>query len=221
MTKVFSGDKKQGKSLLYRFENKLKNILVPLVPSFIQTYHLTYTTIVWTLLNIYVGLSYSGGLAILWLVNLAIVGQYITDVLDGEIGRRRNTGLIKWGFYMDHFLDYIFLSSIVFVGYMISPVGLELWYFGLVVVLGSYMVNSFLSFAATNKFQISYFGIGPTESRIVFIIINVYIMYAGTSYFTYIIPSIFIICLIGLIVNTYMIQKNLWSIDMKEKQKLK
>jgi phosphatidylglycerophosphate synthase len=30
-----------------------------------------------------------------------IVFQYITDLLDGEIGRKRNTGLIKWGFYMD------------------------------------------------------------------------------------------------------------------------
>ena len=34
------------------------------------------------------------------------------------------------------------------------------------------MAVSFLSFAATNQFQIAYYGIGPTEIRIGYVALN-------------------------------------------------
>jgi len=119
---------------------------------------------------------------------------------------------------MDHFLDYIFLCSLVFVGYMISPVGLEVWYFALVVILGGFMVNSFLSFGATNEFQIYYYGCGPTEMRVVFIIINMFIVYFGTGSFAILLPATVVVCLLGLIINTYQIQQKLWRHDMQVKR---
>jgi hypothetical protein len=115
---------------------------------------------------------------------------------------------------MDHFLDFIFLCSLVFVGYMISPPGLEPWYFALLVILGAYMVNSFLLFAATNEFAIYYYGIGPTETRVVFILINTYIILFGTNRFPLLLPLAVILCLIGLLVNSYQIHRRLWAMDM-------
>lgn len=117
----FGGDKKVGRSLLSRPENYLKNWAVPKIPESIETYHLTMMTLVWSLINICLGFLARMHLKFLWLVSLMILFQYLTDLFDGELGRQRNTGLIKWGFYMDHLLDYIFLCSLVFVGYMISP----------------------------------------------------------------------------------------------------
>jgi len=212
--KQFGGDKKVGRSLLTRPENILKNWAVPKIPKTIETYHLTLMTLLWSLMNVVFRFFARGNLQYLWLVSLMIVFQYLTDLFDGEVGRQRNTGLIKWGFYMDHFLDYIFLCSLVFVGYMISPAGLEIWYFVLVVLLGAYMVSSFLSFAATNEFQIYYYGIGPTEMRVVFILINTFIIYVGTRYFFILLPVVAALCLIGLVINTYQIQKRLWRLDM-------
>ena len=119
---------------------------------------------------------------------------------------------------MDHFLDYLFLCSLVFVGYMISPVGLEIWYFALLVILGAFMVNSFLSFAATNEFQIYYYGFGPTEMRVVFILINTFIIIFGTNNFNVLLPMVVLLCLVGLIINTYQIHKRLWRLDMQTKQ---
>ena len=87
------------------------------------------------------------------------------------------------------------------------------------MILGSYMVNSFLSFAATNEFQISYFRIGPTETRVVFIAINTYIILFGTSHFELLLPMVVGACLLGLVINTYQIQKQLWDMDMKAKKK--
>ena len=200
-----------------RPENLLKNWAVPKIPRRIETYHLTLMTLIWSLINVILAFYAKENLQFLWLVSLMILFQYLTDLFDGELGRQRNTGLIKWGFYMDHFLDYIFLCSFVFVGYMISPDGLEIWYFALVVILGAYMVSSFLSFAATNEFQIYYYRMGPTEVRVVFILINTFVIYFGTRYFNILLPIVVALCLFGLIVNTFQVQKKLWHRDMQAK----
>lgn len=216
--KTFAGDKKVGQSLLTRPENNLKQWAVPKIPGWLETYHLTYMTLGWSLVNVILAFYAKANLKLLWLVSLMIVLQYLSDLFDGEVGRQRDTGLIKWGFYMDHFLDYIFLCSLVFVGYMISPEGLEIWYFALVVILGGYMVNSFLSFGATNEFQIYYYGVGPTETRVVFILINTYIIFYGTGQFDILLPATIILCLFGLVVNCYQIQKKLWEYDIQVKE---
>lgn len=79
------------------------------------------------------------------------------------------------------------------------------------------MVNSFLSFAATNEFKISYLGIGPTEVRLIFIIINSLIILFGKTYMAPALPLILIFSLLGLIVTVYRTQKYLWKIDMNKK----
>ncbi len=213
----FGGDKKVGRSLLSEPETRLKNWAVPKIPKGVETHHLTLMTLLWSGINVILGFYARENLRFLWLVSLMIVLQYLTDLFDGELGRQRDTGLIKWGFYMDHFLDYIFLCSLVFVGYMISPAGLEIWYFALLVIVGAHMVNSFLSFAATNQFQIFYCGIGPTEMRVVFILINTFIIAFGTGSFHLLLPAVNALCLGALVVNTYNIQRMLWRIDMEAK----
>ncbi len=218
--KQFGGDKKVGKSLLSNPERSLKAWVVPKIPSFIETHHLTMMTLVWSLINVILGFFAKDNLSVLWLVSLMIVLQYLTDLFDGELGRQRDTGLIKWGFFMDHFLDFIFLCSLVFVGYMISPAGLEIWYVALLVILGAFMVSSFLFFAATNAFQIYYYGIGPTETRVVFILVNIFIIIFGTAGFPILLPLVVIACLAGLIVNVYQIQKRLWTLDMDAKSEI-
>jgi phosphatidylglycerophosphate synthase len=213
----FGGDKKVGRSLLSSLENRFKFWAVPKIPPYIETHHLTLMTLLWSIINIILGFYVKRSLHFLWLVSLMIIFQYITDLFDGELGRQRNTGLVKWGFFMDHFLDYIFLCSLVFVGYMIAPTGLEIWYFALVVILGGFMVNSFLSFAATNQFEIYYYGLGPTETRLIIILMNTYIIFFSTKHFFILLPLVVFICLAGLIINTYQIQKKLWAIDMEIK----
>lgn len=80
------------------------------------------------------------------------------------------------------------------------------------------MVNSFLSFAATNEFEISYLKIGPTEIRILFIIINTLYIFFGKTYLFFALPLSFALTVIGLIVVVYKTQKRLWEIDMKNKE---
>lgn len=216
-TKAFAGDKKVGKSLLTRPENKLKQWLIPGIPRTIETYHLTMGTLVWSAVNVLIAFHVRDNPALLWGVSLMIVLQYLTDLLDGELGRQRETGLVKWGFYMDHFLDFLFLCSLVFVGYMLAPGGTEAWCFALLVILAAFMVNSFLSFGATNEFEIYHYGFGPTEMRVVFILINTFLIQFGTANLDLLIPATVGVCLAGLVIQSYQIHRKLWNHDMRVK----
>ena len=156
--------------------NFLKAAL-PWVPQQVSTVHLTLMTIAWSVGVIIAGYLSQGDMRWLWLFNICIFMQYVTDMLDGQVGRSRNTGLIKWGFYMDHFLDYIFLSSIV-MGYSFL---LPSSYFFLTLLCltftAGFMVHTFMDFSITNNFKISCNQFGVSEMRWVLILFNILLMF--------------------------------------------
>tara|TARA_Y100000034_G_scaffold136664_1_gene214752 strand:+ start:2896 stop:3558 length:663 start_codon:yes stop_codon:yes gene_type:complete len=217
MMEKFSGDKKEGEWLLVKWEKRFVSRNLEKVPKWIETYHLTLLTLLWGVLVVFFGFLAKNDLNWLWGVSLMIVFQYVTDMFDGAVGRYRKTGLVKWGFYMDHFLDYVFLYSILIAYvFVLQEISLTVVLIG--VILGAFMVNSFLSFAATNKFEISYFGVGPSEIRFLFIIFNIFVIYLGVEFLELIIPYILILGLIFLIGVVFKTQKKLWKIDMNGKR---
>ena len=214
----FGGDKKIGKWAFANLERRMVAWLVPRVPSWLETYHLTMLTLAWSIGIVVASLLASRNIHWLWLVSGLIALQYLSDVLDGAVGRYRDTGLIKWGFYMDHFLDFLFLASIV-VGYSLAlPDIPAYWFFALLVVGGALMVNSFLSFAATNEFQISTLGIGPTEIRLFFIVSNAAMVFFGTAWLPVALPVILGILAITLVWSVWQSHRRIWRIDMENKR---
>lgn len=218
-TPPFAGDKKVGQSILHRPERALVAWGTPRIPRGVETYHLTLLTILFSGVNLWLGVQARGNLQWLWLVSLMIVLQYVTDLFDGAIGRARNTGLIKWGFYMDHFLDYIFLGSLVMVGYLVAPADAQLgiYYVVLLILTGGFMVSSFLSFASTNQFEIFIYGLGPTETRLGIIAINTLIIVTGTGHFRYTVPLLCVACAAGLVAVVWRTSTTLWALDMAAK----
>lgn len=216
---AFKGDQKTGRWLLADGEEKLKQWLVPKVPAKIETYHLTLSTLLWCAGIILFSFLARYQIHFLWFVSFFIFAQYITDLLDGAIGRQRNTGLVKWGYYMDHFLDYIFLCSIL-IGYGLMVEDHNKYFlFYILMLFGAFMVNSFLSFAATGNFRISYLGVGPTEMRIVFILVNTFIIFFNEKFnMTLLLPITLVGATFGLFVVVYQTQKQLWKVDMEAKR---
>jgi archaetidylinositol phosphate synthase len=214
---LFQGDKKFGQSILHTQEDWLKQRLIPLVPRGIETHHLTLLSIAWSLLVIAFSYLARRNLNWLWAVSAMITAQYITDLLDGAIGRLRNTGLVKWGFYMDHFLDFMFLCAIL-IGYAILiPQAFRTNLFFIMALFMGFMVHAFLSFAATNRFQIAYMGFGPTEMRIGFILVNFVILQTGAMIIVKVMPFLLIATLFALFISVYRFQQELWRIDMAAK----
>lgn len=210
-------DTKDGLGLLGRAENRLKHALVPFVPKSVETYHLTLATIAWSALVLVFSYLAQTNINWLWGASATILAQYLTDLLDGEIGRQRNTGLVKWGFYMDHFLDYIFLCAII-IGYaLLLPASHYIELLFILALLTAFMVNSFLRYSVTETFKIAYLGIGPTEIRLLFIIINTLIIIFGKTYMAFALPYVLAISAIGLVVVVYRTQKIAWERDLGKK----
>jgi phosphatidylglycerophosphate synthase len=216
--KEFGGDKKVGTSILGGLEKSFVDKHVSRIPNGIETYHLTMMTVIWSVGTIMFGYLASKHIAWIWGMSLMLVFQYATDLFDGAVGRHRNTGLIKWGFYMDHFLDFIFSCSIVIAYALMAPEGLEFYFYCLLALSGAFLVNSYLLFASTNEFRIYYYGFGPTEIRLVYIIINTIIFFFGIEIFWFWVPIIFVLNIAILIYLIYNSQKRLWVMDMEHKK---
>lgn len=217
---TFNGDKKVSVSFLGKWEKRFVEKTIHLIPPGIETYHLTLSTILWSALIIVFSYMAQNNIHWMWGTSVMIVLQYLTDLFDGAVGRLRNTGLIRWGYYMDHFLDYVFLCSIL-IGYSFLFNDKFNSLFFILAVLVAYMVNSFLAFAATNEFKIEHLGIGPTEIRLLFIIINTLLIIFHKTYLVTLLPYVLIFCLLGLVYVTYKTQQEIWKKDMELKEQMK
>lgn len=200
------------------WENQFRARWVPRLPSWLETWHLTYLTLLWSGLIVLCGWQARENLNWLWLSSLVVVAQYLSDLFDGALGRYRNTGLIKWGYYMDHLLDYLFQSAIITGYLLIAPEGLTLYFIGMLVLSTGFMVSSFLSFAATNRFEIYFLGIGPTEIRVAIIALNTAIILLGTNWWPVTVPIFFWCLTIGLTAMVWQTQRQLWQQDMRLKR---
>ncbi len=214
----FAGDKKHGQSVLGPYEKKLVQRSVRHVPSWLHSNHLTMMTVGWSLGTILFGWLAASNPLWLFAMSAMVVGQYVTDSLDGAVGRARDTGLVKWGFFMDHFLDLLFAGSVV-IGYaLLAPAGMGVWFMALLLLTCATMAVSFLSFAATNRFQISWFGIGPTEIRIGYIALNTLVFFTGTGIFWWGVPLLVVANVGALILVAHNAHKTLWRMDMEAKE---
>ena len=150
----FGGAFKKGQSLLGPIEKRFVNRWVGTIPKRLETYHLTMMTILWSALVILSAwqAQKAGYIIWFWGVSIAIFLQYLTDLFDGAVGRERNTGLVKWGFYMDHFLDFIFQCALIVAYALISPPELNLqWWFFAILAITQRFYGKFISFIRSNQ----------------------------------------------------------------------
>ena len=214
MTEVFAGDKKKGSSLLGPLERRFIDWGVTKIPKPIMSHHLTYVTLFWS-----AGIIASGWLAIdhrgwLHVISVMVFGQWLTDAFDGSLGKYRQQGLVKWGFFMDHILDLLFAGSIVIAySFLVDAKWLVFLFMILLLITCATMAVSFLSFAATNEFQIAYYGIGPTEIRIGYIALNTFVYFAGTEIFSWGVPVVVGLNVIAFAVMVIRASRHLWQLD--------
>ena len=218
----FCGDKKLPmRTLLAKYERKFIDNNVAKFPSWIQGYHLTLMTIPLSIGLIVFGYLAGSNYHWLWLSSVMIFLQWFTDSFDGALGRFRDTGIPKWGFYMDHLLDFVFMCAIL-IGYSFLFEGFnrQIVYF-LIPIFGCFMVSSYLAFGATGEFKITYLWSGPTEMRIWFIILNVLIIMLGVGFIEKILIYILLASILFLCIVVYRTQKYIWKIDKAEAKRAK
>jgi phosphatidylglycerophosphate synthase len=219
-TQQFAGARKTNTSFLTPLERRLAPAVLPRIPSWLETYHLTMLTLVWSLLILLFSYLAASDIRWLWLVSVMIFLQYVTDHYDGKIGKYRNTGLVRWGYYMDHLLDYFFLCSVI-IGYaFILPEHSRYQILFMLAIFAGYEMSTFLAFAATDCLQISYLRFGPTEFRLALIVINTLLVLFGTRYMISGLKYVNIGAAIGLSVLIYRTHKIVWALDVKQRSSL-
>src|SRR5919112_676867 len=210
---------KAGSSLLSPLERRLAARAVPRIPSWLGTHHLTLMTLLWCAGLVLFGRLARGDARWLWGSSAMVALQWATDFFDGKVGKHRDTGLVRWGFYMDHLLDFAFLCAVLGGYAFVLPERARLGLFLVLAVFGGFMVNSFLAFAATGRFHISHGKLGPTEFRLALVVINSLVVFYGTRRMTKVLPYVAACGFVALCVLAYRTQRELWHKDMEQRRR--
>ena len=219
-TQHFAGATKTNTSFLTPLERRIAPVVLQRIPSWLETYHLTMLTLVWSVFILLFSYFAASDIRWLWPVSAMIFLQYVTDHYDGKIGKYRNTGLVRWGYYMDHLLDYFFLCSVI-IGYaFILPERSRYQILFTLAIFAGYEMSTFLAFAATDRLKISYLKFGPTEFRLALIVINALLVQFGTRYMVSGLKYVNVGGAIGLSLLIYRTHKVVWGLDMNSKRRL-
>jgi phosphatidylglycerophosphate synthase len=107
----------------------------------------------------------------LWAASALLVVQWIGDSLDGTLARVRGIERPTYGYYLDHLVDAIATAAIG-IGLGLSP--FMLLSVGTLIVVAYLIlsINVYLESFAFNRFSIGYGKIGPTEIRLILILLN-------------------------------------------------
>ena len=116
--------------------------------------------------------------AFLWVASLGFVINWFGDSLDGTLARYRKIERPKYGFFVDHTMD-CFSEVLVVMGLGLSP---YVTFSVACLALIGYLLMSVLVYIRTyvyGVFQISYGKFGPTEVRVILILLNVVMYFLG------------------------------------------
>jgi len=151
----------------------------------------------------------AGWPAMLWLASVGFVLNWFGDSLDGTVARVREIERPHFGFFLDKCTD-ILAHALFAVGLGLST--LIRWELAMAGLASFFMVSmlSLIRVGAGSSFDIAYFGIGMTEIRCMFVLLNSAVFFFppqpiqafGTS-FTY--PNLLVVVWIAGHVSVFLV----------------
>ena len=112
----------------------------------------------------------------LWLASLGFIINWYGDSLDGTLARVRHCQRPNYCYYLDHSIDAI-NEIFMFIGIGLSPfLDIRLAMAGLIIYF-LLTINVSINAHLKGEFRLTYAKMGPTELRIIMIIINTLIIY--------------------------------------------
>lgn len=158
-------------SILNAAEKKLLVWIAERLPRRMTSNHLTFIGMFGALV-VAVGYALSSrDIQWLWLASFGFVINWFGDSLDGSVARVRGEQRPVYGFFLDHNIDCI-NEMMMFVGVGLSPLmNMDIT----LVVLALYLmlsVSVYIDAHLKNEFKLTYGGMGPTELRLIVIVVN-------------------------------------------------
>ena len=107
----------------------------------------------------------------LWLASLGYVVNWYGDSLDGTLARVRGAQRPIYGFYLDHNIDGVTMAIMCIGAGMSTMLNLYI----AMAVLAVYLLLSisvYINAHLKGEFKLTYAGMGPTEFRLIMIVVN-------------------------------------------------
>lgn len=208
-------------SILSRLEKKALVWMALRIPKKINSDHLTVIGFIGALISSAGYILSNLESNFLWIASFGLVINWFGDSLDGTLARVRNAQRPIYGFFIDHSIDGLTVFAIC-VGAGLSP---YISFAVAMLILAGYLLLSILTYINTylkGEFKISYNKLGPTEFRLIVILINTLFIYypTGNQYFVLIGVTLSLFDVIGIVIAfilfiiylvNFLIDKNKYS----------
>ena len=157
-------------SFLNAAEKKALVLLAERQPKWMTSDILTFIGFLGAVI-IAVGYALSANPVFLWLASFGWIINWYGDSLDGTLARVRKQQRPVYGFFIDHTVDCI-NESIMIIGIGMSPF---MQFDVAIMCLVAYLLISvyvYISAHLKGEFKLTYGKMGPTELRVILIIVN-------------------------------------------------
>jgi len=163
-------------SILNPYEKKILVYLAERMPAWVTSDMLTFVGFLGALI-VAAGYALSNlNLNWLWLANFGFFVNWFGDSLDGSLARVRGTQRKKYGFFIDHNVDVI-NECIMFTGVGLSPLVNMTFMAGVLVAYLALSVYTYIGCYLKGEHCLTFGGLGPTEFRLLAIIVNCLFIY--------------------------------------------
>jgi phosphatidylglycerophosphate synthase len=165
MANGFVEAQRNSTGLLTAIERRVLIWLAQRMPAWINSDHLTGLGLV-SMLSVGVCFAVSADAPLaLWGVVLFLALNWFGDSLDGTLARVRGHQRPRYGFYVDHILD-TFGALFVLAGLAISGAMTPIIAAAFLIAYYLLSIEIYLATYCVGRFQMSFWGWGPTELRI-------------------------------------------------------
>jgi archaetidylinositol phosphate synthase len=186
-------------SILNGIEKKILIWLAERMPKKINSDHLTIIGFLGALISTAGYILSNWEINFLWLASFGLIVNWFGDSLDGTLARVRNAQRSIYGFFIDHNVDALTIL-VICIGAGLSPF---IKFSTAMLVLAGYLLLSIYTYINTyliGEFKITYNKLGPTEFRLIVILINTIFIYfpKGNQNFVFMGATLSIFDVIGI-----------------------
>ena len=157
-------------SILNAMEKKALVWLAERQPAWVTSDMLSYVGVAGALLFVVFCVLANRNIDYLWLAPVGLIINWYGDSLDGTLARVRKLQRPVYGFFIDHSLDAL-TTCMICAGIGLSPfMRMDV----ALVILAGYLCMSIYTYLSTivmSEFRLTYGKLGPTEGRIIIILV--------------------------------------------------
>ena len=165
-------------SILNGIEKKVLIYLAQRQPKWMTSDILTFIGVIGAFLGAAGYILSNLNIAWLWLSTAGYLINWYGDSLDGTLARVRHTQRPIYGFYIDHCVDGV-TTAIICIGAGLSQImnlGIAM---SVLVIYLLLSISVYINAHLKGEFKLTFGGMGPTELRLILMIVNTLFIYVA------------------------------------------